>query len=438
MPAPSLDVISNLAKRRGFVFPASEIYGGLRSSWDYGPLGVELLRNLREAWWKAMVTDRDDIVGLDSSILQARQVWVASGHEESFTDPLVECRSCNNRFRLDRLDDPNRCPNCGKQGTFTEPRPFQLMLKTYLGPVEEDAALVYLRPETAQGIFINYENVRRTARLRLPFGIAQIGKAFRNEITPGQFVFRTREFEQMEMEFFCRPEEAEKWYRYWLDARLQWYVDLGMPPDHVRLRAHAAEELAHYSSATSDVEYLFPWGWDELEGIANRADFDLRAHTEHSGVDLRYYDQEADERFFPYVVEPAAGVTRSAFAFLLDAYDEDEVAGEKRVVLRLHPRLAPVKVAVLPLSKKDELVAVTDEVADLLRGRWPIEVDVTQSIGRRYRRQDEIGTPYCVTIDFDTLEDRAVTVRDRDTTEQVRIPIGGVAAHLTERFGGAL
>ena len=438
MPAPSLDVISNLAKRRGFVFPASEIYGGLRSSWDYGPLGVELLRNLREAWWKAMVTDRDDIVGLDSSILQARQVWVASGHEESFTDPLVECRSCNNRFRLDKLDDPNRCPNCGKQGTFTEPRPFQLMLKTYLGPVEEDAALVYLRPETAQGIFINYENVRRTARLRLPFGIAQIGKAFRNEITPGQFVFRTREFEQMEMEFFCRPEEAEKWYRYWLDARLQWYVDLGMPPDHVRLRAHAAEELAHYSSATSDVEYLFPWGWDELEGIANRADFDLRAHTEHSGVDLRYYDQEADERFFPYVVEPAAGVTRSAFAFLLDAYDEDEVAGEKRVVLRLHPRLAPVKVAVLPLSKKDELVAVTDEVAGLLRGRWPIEVDVTQSIGRRYRRQDEIGTPYCVTIDFDSLEDRAVTVRDRDTTEQVRIPIGGVAAYLTERFGGAL
>jgi glycyl-tRNA synthetase len=438
MPAPSLDVISNLAKRRGFVFPASEIYGGLRSSWDYGPLGVELLRNLREAWWKAMVTDRDDIVGLDSSILQARQVWVASGHEESFTDPLVECRSCNNRFRLDRLDDPNRCPNCGKEGTFTEPRPFQLMLKTYLGPVEEDAALVYLRPETAQGIFINYENVRRTARLRLPFGIAQIGKAFRNEITPGQFVFRTREFEQMEMEFFCRPEETEKWYRYWLDARLQWYVDLGMQPDHVRLRAHAAEELAHYSSATSDVEYLFPWGWDELEGIANRADFDLRAHTEHSGVDLRYYDQEADERFFPYVVEPAAGVTRSAFAFLLDAYDEDEVAGEKRVVLRLHPRLAPVKVAVLPLSKKDELVAVTDEVADLLRGRWPIEVDVTQSIGRRYRRQDEIGTPYCVTIDFDTLDDRAVTVRDRDTTEQVRIPIGGVAAHLTERFGSAL
>jgi len=438
MPAPSLDTIANLAKRRGFVFPASEIYGGLRSSYDYGPLGVELLRNLREAWWKAMVTDRDDIVGLDSSILQARQVWVASGHEVSFTDPLVECRNCNNRFRLDKLEDPDTCPNCGQHGTFTEPRPFHLMLKTYLGPVEEDAAQVYLRPETAQGIFINYENVRRSARMRLPFGIAQIGKAFRNEITPGQFVFRTREFEQMEMEFFCRPEEAEQWYRYWLDTRLQWYIDLGMTPDHVRLRAHDPEELAHYSSGTSDVEYLFPWGWDELEGIANRADYDLRAHTEHSGVDLRYYDQEADDRFFPHVVEPAAGVTRSAFAFLIDAYDEDEVGGESRVVLRLHPRLAPVKVAVLPLSKKDELVAVTDEVAGMLRGRWAIEVDVTQSIGRRYRRQDEIGTPYCVTIDFDTLDDRAVTVRDRDTTEQVRLPITELVEHLEGRFGGAV
>jgi glycyl-tRNA synthetase len=436
MPAPSLDTIANLAKRRGFVFPASEIYGGLRSSWDYGPLGVELLRNLRDAWWRTMVRERDDIVGLDSSILQARQVWVASGHEASFTDPLVECRSCNNRFRVDKLDDPNKCPNCGKEGTFTEPRPFHLMLRTHLGPVEDDAALVYLRPETAQGIFINYENVRRTTRMRLPFGIAQIGKAFRNEITPGQFVFRTREFEQMEMEFFCRPEEAEKWHRYWLDARLQWYIDLGMAPERVRLRAHAADELAHYSNATSDVEYLFPWGWDELEGIANRADFDLRAHTEHSGVDLRYYDQESDERFFPHVIEPAAGVTRSAFAFLVDAYEEDEVGGESRVVLRLHPRLAPVKVAVLPLSKKDDLVAVTDEVAAKLRRRWPIEVDVTQSIGRRYRRQDEIGTPYCVTIDFDTLQDQAVTVRDRDTTEQVRVPISELVEHLNGRFGG--
>jgi glycyl-tRNA synthetase len=437
MSAPTLETIVNLSKRRGFVFPASEIYGGLRSSWDYGPLGVELLRNLREAWWQAMVRDRDDIVGVDSSIIQARQVWVASGHEESFTDPLVECTSCNHRFRVDKLDDPDQCPNCGTRGSFTEPRPFHLMLKTFLGPVEDDAAVVYLRPETAQGIFINFENVRRTARMRLPFGIAQVGKAFRNEITPGQFVFRTREFEQMEMEFFCRPEEAESWHLHWLEERMAWYHRLGMNPENLRLRPHEPEELAHYSIATSDVEYRFPWGWDELEGIANRGDFDLRAHTEHSGVDLRYYDPEADERFFPHVIEPAAGVTRSAFAFLIDAYDEDEVAGETRVVLRLHPRLAPVKVAVLPLSKKEDLVEVTHTVAAALRHRWAIEVDVTQSIGRRYRRQDEIGTPYCVTIDFDTLEDGAVTVRDRDTTEQERVPIDGLVGHLEGRFAGS-
>ena len=438
MPAPDLDTIANLAKRRGFVFPASEIYGGLRSSWDYGPLGAELLRNLREAWWSAMVRDRDDIVGIDSAIIQARQVWVTSGHEANFTDPLVECTNCNHRFRLDKLDDPDQCPDCGTRGAFTEPKAFNLMLKTFLGQVEEDAAVAYLRPETAQGIFINYENVRRTARMRLPFGIAQIGKSFRNEITPGQFVFRTREFEQMEMEFFCRPEEAEQWHRHWLDARLAWYVALGMHPDRIRLRAHEPEELAHYAAATSDVEYAFPWGWDELEGIANRTDFDLKAHSEASGADLRYYDQDADARFFPYVIEPAAGVTRSAFAFLIDAYEEDEIGGEKRIVLRLHPRLAPIKVAVLPLSKKDELVMVTDEVAAMLRRRWMIEVDVTQSIGRRYRRQDEIGTPFCVTVDFDTLEDRAVTVRDRDTTEQVRVPIAGLADHLAARFDGAV
>jgi glycyl-tRNA synthetase len=435
MAAPDLDTIVNLSKRRGFVFPASEIYGGLRSSWDYGHLGAELLRNLREAWWSAMVRERDDIVGIDSAIIQSRQVWVTSGHEASFSDPLVECTNCHHRFRLDKLDDPNRCPDCGESGTFTEPRPFNLMLKTYLGPIDDESALAYLRPETAQGIFINYENVRRTARMRLPFGIAQIGKSFRNEITPGQFVFRTREFEQMEMEFFCRPAEADSWYRHWLDARLQWYLDLGMTPDRVRLRSHETSELAHYAAATSDVEYLFPWGWDELEGIANRTDFDLRAHSEASGEDLRYYDQEADERFYPYVIEPAAGVTRSAFAFLIDAYDEDELGGEKRVVLRLHPRLAPIKVAVLPLSRKDELVAVTDEVAAMLRRRWMIEVDVTQSIGRRYRRQDEVGTPFCVTIDFDTLVDRAVTIRERDTATQVRVPIVDLVTNLEERLG---
>ena len=430
MTRPSLETITNLSKRRGFVFPASEIYGGLRSAWDYGPLGVELLRNIREAWWDSMVRSRDDIVGLDSAILQARQVWAASGHEASFTDPLVECTACNHRFRLDKLEEPDLCPNCGKRGTFTEPRAFHLMLKTFLGPVEEDAAVVYLRPETAQGIFLNYENVRRSARMKLPFGIAQIGKAFRNEITPGQFVFRTREFEQMEMEFFCRPEESAQWHEYWLEARMKWYLDLGMTPEHLRLRPHAADELSHYSSATSDVEYAFPWGWDELEGIAHRGDFDLRAHTEASGVDLRYYDQDSDERFFPHVIEPAVGVTRSAFAFLIDAYHEDEVDGETRLVLRLHPRLAPIKIAVLPLSKKDDLVEVTNQVAALLRKRWAIEVDVTQSIGRRYRRQDEVGTPYCVTVDFDSLQDNAVTVRERDSMEQVRMPIDGLIAHF--------
>jgi glycyl-tRNA synthetase len=435
MPAPDLDTIVNLSKRRGFVFPASEIYGGLRSSWDYGHLGAELLRNLREAWWSAMVRQRDDIVGIDSAIIQSRQVWVTSGHEANFSDPLVECTACHHRFRLDKLDDPDRCPDCGERGTFTEPRPFNLMLKTYLGPIDDESAIAYLRPETAQGIFINYENVRRTARMKLPFGIAQIGKSFRNEITPGQFVFRTREFEQMEMEFFCRPEEADSWHRFWLDARLRWYLDLGMDPERVRLRAHETSELAHYAAATSDVEYRFPWGWDELEGIANRTDFDLKAHSAASGEDLRFYDQDANERFYPYVIEPAAGVTRSAFAFLIDAYDEDELGGEKRVVLRLHPRLAPIKVAVLPLSKKDELVAVTEEVAATLRKRWMIEVDVTQSIGRRYRRQDEVGTPFCVTIDFETLNDQAVTIRERDTATQVRVPIANLVEHLAVALG---
>ncbi|MCB2224228.1 MAG: glycine--tRNA ligase [Actinobacteria bacterium] len=438
MTSVTLETIANLAKKRGFVYPASEIYGGLRSAWDYGPLGVELLRNVREAWWRAMVRERDDIVGLDSSILQAAEVWVASGHVSSFTDPLVECTTCNNRYRLDKLEDPDQCPGCGSRGTFTAPKQFNLMFKTFMGPVEDSSHTVYLRPETAQGIFINFANVVRTARMRPPFGIAQIGKSFRNEITPGQFVFRTREFEQMEMEFFVPPDEAEEWYRYWLEERRSWYLALGMKEDHVRLRPHDADELAHYAAGCSDVEYLFPWGWDELEGIANRTDFDLKAHAERSGEDLRFYDQAADERYYPYVIEPAAGLTRSAFAFLLDAYDEEEVGGETRVVLRLHPRLAPIKVAVLPLSKKPDLVDVTQEVAGSLRGHWNIEVDVTQSIGRRYRRQDEIGTPYAVTVDFDTLEDRAVTVRDRDTMAQDRVPIEGLVEHLRGRFEGLL
>jgi glycyl-tRNA synthetase len=430
----TLETISNLAKKRGFAFQSSEIYGGLRSAYDYGPLGVELLRNVKEEWWKAMVQLRGDIVGVDTAIIQARQVWRASGHEDVFTDPMVECRNCNSRHRVDKLEDPDKCPTCGKTGEFTDPRDFNLMFRTHMGPVESEENMVYLRPETAQGIFINYENVRRTQRLKLPFGIAQIGKSFRNEITPGQFVFRTREFEQMEMEFFCRPEEADEWFQYWLDQRMQWYVDLGMKRDNLRLREHEADELSHYSAGTADVEYRFPWDWDELEGIANRTDFDLKQHAEHSGQDLAYFDQETNERFYPYVIEPAAGATRTTFAFLIDAYDEEEVDGDTRTVLRLHHRLAPYKVAVLPLSKKPELIEPAEKLADALRKRWMVELDVTQSIGRRYRRQDEIGTPYCVTIDFDTLDDGAATIRDRDSMAQDRVSMDGIAAYLADNL----
>jgi glycyl-tRNA synthetase len=430
----SLDTIANLAKHRGFVFQSSEIYGGIRSAYDYGPLGVELLRNVKDAWWRAMVQERDDIVGIDSAILQARQVWQASGHEAAFTDPLVECRSCNQRYRLDKLADPHTCPNCGSHDSFTEPRAFNLMFRTHMGPVEDDDNLIYLRPETAQGIFINFENVRRTARLRLPFGIAQIGKSFRNEITPGQFVFRTREFEQMEMEYFCRPEQADELFEYWVAERLRWYADLGMSQERLRVRTHDAEELSHYSAATVDVEYLFPWGWDELEGIANRTDFDLRQHTEHSDQDLRYFDQETGERFFPFVIEPAAGATRTTFAFLIDAYHEEEVRGEKRTVLRLHHRLAPFKLAILPLSKKPELIEPAAKLAAELRPHFMLETDLTQSIGRRYRRQDEIGTPLCVTVDFESLEDQAVTVRDRDTMAQDRVGMSSLTEYLLRRL----
>ncbi len=426
----TLETISSLAKKRGFVFQSSEIYGGLRSAYDYGPLGVEMLRNVKEEWWRSMVQGRGDIVGLDSAILQARQVWQASGHEEVFTDPLVECRVCNNRFRADKLEDPARCPSCGSRDSFTDPKPFHLMFRTHIGPVDSDENLVYLRPETAQGIFTNFENVRRTNRLRLPFGIAQIGKAFRNEITPGQFVFRTREFEQMEMEYFCRPEDSPKWFQYWQEQRFQWYIDLGMNEANLRLRPHDAAELSHYSSGTVDVEYRFPWGWDELEGIANRTDYDLKQHSEHSGEDLRYLDQESNERFFPHVIEPAAGATRTTFAFLIDAYDEESVNDETRTVLRLHHRLAPYKVAVLPLSKKPELIEPAEKLAADLRKEWMIELDTTQSIGRRYRRQDEIGTPYCVTFDFDSLDDHAVTVRDRDTMAQDRVSMDSLVEYL--------
>ena len=433
MPA-DFDTIVNLSKKRGFVFQASEIYGGLRSAYDYGPLGVELLRNVKEQWWRSMVRMRDDIVGLDSAILQSPEVWVASGHVASFSDPLVECRQCNARHRVDKLKDPNKCPTCGNSGTFTEPKEFNLMFKTHMGPVESEDNRVYLRPETAQGIFTNFENVRRTARMKLPFGIAQIGKSFRNEITPGQFVFRTREFEQMEMQYFCYPDTADGLFDEWVGARDSWYMDLGMTPDNLRHTPHGPDELAHYAAAAIDVEYRFPWGWDELEGIHNRTDFDLNAHMEHSGEDLTYFDQQANERFVPYVVETAAGATRTTFAFLIDAYTEEEVNGESRVVLKLDPRLSPVKVAVLPLSKKPDLVETTQKVADSLRGRWQIEVDVTQSIGRRYRRQDEIGTPFCVTVDFDSLDDHQVTVRDRDTMAQDRISIDRLANYLEDKL----
>lgn len=430
----TLDTISNLAKNRGFVFQASEIYGGLRSAYDYGPLGVELLRNVKNEWWRAMVQERSDVVGLDSAILQARKVWQASGHEEVFTDPMVECSNCNSRYRLDKLEDESQCPNCGKIGTFGDPKNFNLMFRTHMGPIDTDENLIYLRPETAQGIFTNFENVRRTNRLKLPFGIAQVGKTFRNEITPGQFVFRTREFEQMEMEYFCHPSESLEWYQYWQDQRFHWYLDLGMKEENLRIRPHDTDELSHYSSATVDVEYQFPWGWDELEGIANRSDFDLKQHSEHSGQDLSYFDQEANERYFPHVVEPAAGATRTTFAFLIDAYNEEQVGDDQRTVLKLHHRLAPYKVAVLPLSKKPELIGPAEKVMASLQKRWMVELDITQSIGKRYRRQDEIGTPYCVTIDFDTLEDQAVTVRDRDSMKQDRIGMDALESYLAEKL----
>jgi glycyl-tRNA synthetase len=435
-----MERVVNLAKRRGLVFPSSDIYGGFRSTWDYGPLGVLLKRNVKDAWWRSMVQLRDDVVGLDAAILMAPKVWEASGHIATFTDPLVDCRNCKERFRADQLPDSGACPNCGMKDTFTEARNFNLMFKTHVGPVENDTAVAYLRPETAQGIFVNFKNVQTTTRKKPPFGIAQVGKSFRNEITPGNFVFRTREFEQMEMEYFVPPDQAAKWYEYWVAERYRWYTDLGIPEAKLRIRPHDPEELSHYSAGTSDVEFEYPWGWGELEGIANRTDFDLTQHAKFSGVDLWYFDQENDERYLPYVIEPAAGADRATLAFLLAAYDEDEAPTgegkvEKRTVLRLDPRLAPIKVAVLPLSKKDTLLPLTDEVATALRPHFMIDVDLAGAIGRRYRRQDEVGTPLCVTIDFDTIDDRAVTVRDRDSMAQERVPLDRLVGELRERLG---
>ncbi|HEX2038177.1 MAG TPA: glycine--tRNA ligase [Acidimicrobiales bacterium] len=433
--APTLmEQVVNLCKRRGFVFPSAEIYGGFRSTYDYGPLGVLMLRNVKEAWWRSVVQLRDDVVGIDAAILSSPRIWEASGHLENFTDPLVDCKSCKERFREDQLEDPTTCPNCGASDSFTEARAFNLMFKTYVGPVEDSANVAYLRPETAQGMFVNFMQVLQTSRKKPPFGIAQMGKSFRNEITPGNFVFRTREFEQMELEFFVPPDEGATWFEYWCEERMRWYQDLGMPADMLRLRPHEAEELSHYSAGTADVEFLYPWGWGELEGIANRTDYDLNAHGKASGERLEYFDQGTGERYVPHVIEPAAGATRTMMAFLIAGYAEDDVGGEKRTVLRLHHRLAPYKVAVLPLSKKETLTPVAREVLGLVQPHWMCDYDETQSIGRRYRRQDEIGTPFCVTVDFETLDDRAVTIRERDTLEQVRVPIDSLVEELRGRL----
>jgi glycyl-tRNA synthetase len=395
---------------------------------------VLLKRNVKDAWWRSMVQLRDDVVGLDAAILMAPKVWEASGHVATFTDPLVDCKNCNERFRADQLPNLDVCPNCGSRNSFTEARQFNLMFKTFVGPVEDDASIAYLRPETAQGIFVNFKNVQTTARRKPPFGIAQIGKSFRNEITPGNFTYRTREFEQMEMEYFVPPDESARWYEYWCKARFDWYVEHGIPESMLRLRPHETDELSHYSVGTSDVEFEYPWGWGELEGIAQRTDFDLTQHAKFSGEDLTYFDQENNSHYVPHVVEPAAGADRATLAFLLAAYDEEEVKGEKRTVLRLHRRLAPYKVAVLPLSRNERLSPTGREVASMLRPHFQIDFDDASSIGRRYRRQDEIGTPFCVTVDFDTLDDRAVTVRERDSMEQVRIAIPELVAYLQEQL----
>jgi len=436
----TLDEIVALCKRRGFVFQSSEIYGGLGSTYDYGHYGVLLKNNVKGEWWRAMVTERDDIVALDSAILQHPRTWEASGHLEGFTDPLVDCRTCKLRFRADQLEDahcgrkPSKRPGETDDCDLTDPRQFNLMFETHMGPVRDEASTVYLRPETAQGIFVNFKNVLQFARRKPPFGIAQVGKSFRNEITPQNFIFRTREFEQMEMEYFVPPAEAERWFRFWLDERRRWYDELGIRPDHLRLREHPAEELSHYSSATSDIEYLFPIGWSELEGIANRGDFDLRRHAEFSGEKLEYFDQQSGERYVPHVIEPAAGADRATLAFLVDAYETEQVEGRERTVLRLHPRLAPVKVAVLPLVSKEGMPERARAVYEQLRRRLPAEYDEGGSIGKRYRRQDEIGTPWGVTVDGQTAEDDTVTLRDRDSLEQVRVPIEGLADQLASRM----
>ncbi|WP_434175284.1 glycine--tRNA ligase [Brachybacterium conglomeratum] len=459
-PASTLDNVIALAKKRGFVFQAGEIYGGSRSAWDYGPLGVELKENIKRQWWRTFVQSRGDMVGLDSSIILPKRVWEASGHVATFVDPLVECRSCHNRFREDHLIEAFEakkgrapeggmaeiaCPNCGTRGEFTEPQQFSGLVKTYLGPVSTEAGLHFLRPETAQGIFVNFLNVVTATRQKPPFGIGQIGKAFRNEITPGNFIFRTREFEQMEIEYFTPPAEADEHFSAWVEACWNWFVDLGIKEENLRRFDVPEDERAHYSAGTIDFEYRFGFQgseWGELMGVANRTDFDLSSHTDASGTKMQYFDQAANERYTPYVIEPSFGLTRSMMAFLVDAYREDEAPNakggvDKRTVLGLDPRLAPVKAAVLPLSKSEDLVPRAEKLAETLRTHWNVEMDVTQAIGRRYRRQDEIGTPFCITVDFETAEDQAVTIRERDTMTQERVALDQVESYLSARLIGA-
>ena len=426
MPAKNIDELIALCKRRGFIFQSSEIYGGTQGLYDYGPLGVELKNNIKNSWWKSVVYERDDVEGLDASILTKQAVLKYSGHEETFTDPLVDCKSCGERFRADQV--PDYC----KKEDLTEPRQFNLMFETSIGPIQNENSSVYLRPETAQGIFVNFENVLRTMRAKIPFGIANIGKSFRNEITPGQFIFRTREFEQMEIEFFCKQEDEDKWFDYWVNKRMNWYKSIGIPETHLRLREHSNDELAHYAKKTVDIEFKYPWGWGELEGIANRGTFDLSSHENSSGKDLSYFDPESDKKIIPTVIEPAGGLTRTLFALLCSSYDEDTVGDTTRTLFRFDFNHAPIQIGILPLSKKDDLINISNEIKNMLQEKYRIEIDITQSIGKRYRRQDEIGTPYCITVDFDTLDDKSVTIRNRDTMEQERISI----ENLLDYFSG--
>ncbi|AZT90298.1 glycine--tRNA ligase [Caldicellulosiruptor changbaiensis] len=428
----TMDEIVSLCKRRGFIFQSSEIYGGLNSCWDYGPLGVEMKNNIKRLWWKANVQLRDDVVGLDSSILMNPKVWEASGHLTNFADPMADCKVCKKRWRTDQLSE-YKCPECG--GELTEARMFNLMFKTFMGPVEDESAVVYLRPETAQGIFVNFLNVQQTMRKKLPFGIAQIGKSFRNEVTPGNFIFRTREFEQMEIEYFVKPGTDEYWHKHWIEQRISWYYKLGIRKENIRIREHGKDELAHYAKACVDIEYLFPMGWSELEGIANRTDFDLSRHQEYSGQNLTYFDDETKQRYIPYVIEPSAGVDRSLLAFLVDAYENQKIdENDSRIVLHLHPAIAPVKAGIFPLLKKEELVKKAKEIYNNLKYKWIVQYDESGSIGKRYRRQDEIGTPFGITVDYQTLEDNTVTIRDRDTMEQVRVHIEEIIPYLEEKI----